>query len=125
MKLYRCDKCGNVLEVIRDSAIIPVCCGVGMKCLEANTDEEASTEKHVPVVVKEKNKVVVYVGSILHPMEEKHYIEWISLETDKGRYLKYLSHGDMPLVTFSLADEYEDVINVYAYCNIHGLWSNN
>ena len=123
MKFYKCNKCGNIFEVIKDSAIVPVCCSESMSELKANTNEEASVEKHIPVIVKEKNKVVVYVGKTIHPMEEKHYIEWIAIETDQGRYLKHLYPNNLPLVTFSLYDEYEKILKAYAYCNIHGLWS--
>lgn len=122
MKYYKCEKCGNIFEVIKDSAIVPVCCSDLMKELKPNTNEDASKEKHIPIVVKQKDKVVVYVGSVLHPMEEKHYIEWIAMETDQGRYLKHLQPNDLPLVKFSLYDDDEKIVNVYAYCNIHGLW---
>lgn len=122
MKYYKCDKCGNTFEVVIDAAIVPVCCDSHMKIIESNTDEKGSKEKHIPVYTKDKNEVCVDVGSILHPMEDDHYIEWISLETTSGRYRKYLKPGDKPCVTFLLSDD-EDVINIYAYCNVHGLWS--
>lgn len=125
MKFYKCGKCGNTFEVIVDAAIVPVCCDTHMNILNSNTDEKGSKEKHIPVYTKEKNKVTVWVGSIIHPSEEDHYIEWISLETSSGRYKKYLKPGEAPRVTFFLSDEKEDVINIYAYCNVHGLWSLN
>ena len=125
MKIYKCTNCGNMLEVIVDGAIVPVCCSKPMDIIKTNTNEDALQEKHVPIYTKDKNKIQVYVGSVLHPMNKDHYIEWIVLKTDKGIYRKYLKPVDTPSITFLLSNDDEEVINIYAYCNIHGLWSIN
>lgn len=122
MKFYKCDVCGNILEVIRDSAIVPNCCNKSMNLIKSNSDDSAAKEKHVPVYLKNENEIVVTVGSILHPSMENHYIEWIELETNKGCYRKFLTSLNQPSTTFLLEND-EEVVNIYAYCNIHGLWS--
>lgn len=92
-----------------------------MKHLNANQDDSASKEKHVPVYMVEDNKVCIKVGEIMHPSEEKHYIEWITLITDQGTYTKRLTPKDKPIVYFQLEED-EKIKEVLAYCNIHGLW---
>ena len=87
----------------------------------ANT-EEASLEKHIPVVELENNSVKVTVGSVLHPMIDVHYIEVIAVETTKGFQIKYLNPGELPVANFTLNDE--EFVSAYAYCNLHGLWRN-
>lgn len=89
--------------------------------LTANTTD-AAVEKHVPVVTVNGNTVEVNVGSVTHPMEEKHFIEWIALETKNGNQLKYLKPGDAPKAVFALT-EGDEVVRAYAYCNLHGLWA--
>ena len=89
--------------------------------LKANTTD-AAVEKHVPVVQKNGNLVEVSVGSVTHPMEEKHYIEWIALETSTGMQFKFLNPGKVPEAQFVLADG-ETVVKAFAYCNLHGLWA--
>lgn len=123
MKFYKCNKCGNIFEVINDAAIVPSCCKEHMEILDANTNEEGSKEKHIPVFRRDANKVTIDVGSVLHPTEDNHYIEWIILETSSGIYKRILKPGDKPSITFLLSDDDNDVINIYAYCNIHGLWA--
>lgn len=123
MKIYRCNKCGNVLEVIVDGAIVPVCCSKSMEIVKTNVNEDEMSEKHIPIYTKDGNKIEVYVGKVLHPMTEDHYIEWIMLKTNVGSYRKYLKPLDSPSITFLLSNDDEEVINIYAYCNIHGLWS--
>lgn len=115
-----CRRCGNLIEMINDSGITPICCGEDMNVLTANTTE-AATEKHIPVVNISDNIVKVTVGEVLHPMEEAHYIEWIYLETTEGIKRKKLQPNDNPIAEFALLDG-EKVINAYAYCNLHGLW---
>ncbi len=118
-RFYICEHCGNVVEMVKDSGVPVMCCGQKMKALEPGT-VEASHEKHIPVVEVEDGKVTVTVGSVLHPMTEEHSILWIYLKTDKGGYRKNLEHGKEPKAVFALYDE--KPVEVYAYCNLHGLW---
>ena len=119
-KFLLCRRCGNLIEMINDSGVTPICCGIDMEELTANS-VEAATEKHIPVVEVEEGKVKVTVGEVLHPMEEAHYIEWIYLETNKGIKRVNLKPGESPIASFALLEE-EEVLNAYAYCNLHGLW---
>lgn len=119
-KFYLCELCGNLVGMIQESGVKMVCCGKEMTLLKANT-EDASTEKHVPVVSVVSNTVKVDVGSVLHPMEEKHYIQWIYLETKNGGQMKRLKPGEEPKATFALSDG-DEIVAVYEYCNLHGLW---
>lgn len=119
IKLLRCNHCGNIIEKVLDTGVPVVCCGEKMEVLEANTTD-AATEKHVPVVNVDGHKVFVKVGEVTHPMEEKHHIQWIFLETDKGVYRKALNPGDAPEALFCLADD--KPIAAYEYCNLHGFW---
>ena len=118
-KFYICEKCGNLVEKIEDSGVPMVCCGQKMSAIEAGV-VEASREKHIPVVQVEGNLVKVVVGSVEHPMAEEHSILWVELRTDKGVHRKNLEVGKAPVVSFSLVDE--QPLEVYAYCNLHGLW---
>ena len=119
VKFYVCERCGNVVEMVHDSGVNPVCCGAKMTELVAGT-VEASREKHIPVVKVDGNVVTVNVGSVEHPMAAEHSILWVYLETDKGGQRKCLEVGASPTVTFALTDE--KPLAVYAYCNLHGLW---
>ena len=121
LKFYKCMKCGKVIAVLKGSPCDTMCCGEAMVELKANTTD-AAVEKHVPVVKKNGNLVEVSVGSVTHPMEEKHYIEWIALETKSTTILKSLKPGDEPKAVFALTDG-DDVVRAYAYCNLHGLWA--
>jgi superoxide reductase len=118
LEVYRCEVCGNIVEVLHPGAGQLVCCGQPMKLLVENTTD-ASKEKHVPVIEKTAAGYRVKVGSVPHPMEEKHYIEWIELVANERAYRQFLSPGQAPEATFSVQAQ-----NVYAreYCNIHGLW---
>ena len=118
-KFYICEHCGNIVGMIHDSGVNPVCCGQKMTKLEAGVTE-ASHEKHIPVVSVQNDTVKVSVGSVAHPMSEEHSILWVYLETDKGGQRKCLAPGDSPEVVFALAEE--KPVSVYAYCNLHGLW---
>lgn len=123
MKFLICKHCGNIVEVVRDSAVPLICCGESMAEIKANTSDGAM-EKHVPEVEISGNKVLVTVGSTLHPMLEEHYIQWIYLKTNKGIQRRYLSPGEEPKAEFLLLDG-EVVSEVYEYCNLHGLWKKN
>ena len=118
-KFYICPHCGNIVEMIQDAGVNPSCCAEEMQQLVPNT-VEASGEKHIPAVVLGEGMVEVNVGSVNHPMEEVHWIEWVQLVTDRGSYRKYLNPGETPKVKFLLNQE--KPVAVYAYCNLHGLW---
>ena len=118
-RFYICEKCGNIVEMVNASGVTPHCCGQKMSVLEAGA-VEASREKHIPEVEVLDSRVNVVVGSVLHPMAEEHSILWIELVSDKGVQRKYLNPGEAPAVSFLLKDE--KPIEVYAYCNLHGLW---
>lgn len=118
-KFYRCKHCGNIIGMIHNSGVPVVCCGEEMEELVANT-VDAAKEKHVPAVSIVGNTVKVEVGSVPHPMEEKHYIQWIYLQTEHGGQRKCLNPGDEPAAVFALDND--EVIAVYEYCNLHGLW---
>lgn len=120
MKFFICEHCGNIITYVKDSGVPVVCCGEKMKEIMPGVID-ASREKHVPVVVVEGNVVVIKVGSVDHPMIPAHYIEWISILTEQGSQLKYLNPGDSPEAAFSLC-EGDSFKEVYAYCNLHGLW---
>ena len=114
---YRCESCGNIVTLIKKGGGTITCCGEPMKKLEANSTD-AAKEKHVPVVTKEDGKIRIAVGSTLHPMLQEHYIEWIALVTEGRVEFKFLNPGEEPIA------EFEDVKSgeIYAYCNLHGLW---
>mgnify|MGYP002580539818 FL=1 len=119
-KFLLCRRCGNLIEMINDSGVTPICCGTDMNELTPNS-VEAATEKHIPVVEIDGNIAKVTVGSTLHPMEEAHYIEWIYLETSIGIKRVKLNPKEEPIASFALLEE-ETVVAAYAYCNLHGLW---
>jgi len=118
-KFYICPDCGMIIETIHDSGIAPSCCGMKMDQLLPNT-VEASGEKHIPAVSVDGNVVTVNVGSVDHPMQDVHYIEWVQLVTERGIQRKYLNPGEAPNVIFHLSED--KPLAVYAYCNLHGLW---
>jgi len=117
-QIYRCNVCGNIVEVLHAGVGTLVCCGQPMELLTEKT-EDAGLEKHVPVIEKTETGYLVKVGSIPHPMEEKHYIEWIELVTDGKLCRKFLKPDEKPKALFEVKAE-----KVWAreYCNIHGLW---
>ena len=119
-KFYICERCGKIIAIVKESGVPTVCCGQKMNELIPGTTE-ASTEKHIPVYSVENNKVHVTVGEVEHPMLEKHYIEWVSLQTKMGNQRKALKPGDKPQVCFAIC-EGDEVEAVYAYCNLHSLW---
>lgn len=147
-QIYKCSVCGNMVEVVHASGGELVCCGQPMTLQNENT-VEASKEKHIPIVEKLDNEIVIKVGSIEHPMEEKHYIEWIELLVNNKVYRKHLKPGDKPEARFKVQEELlieelqEEIaycegspcnfvckdecgnsieFTVREYCNIHGLW---
>lgn len=120
MKFYQCKHCGNIISHVFYSGVRVVCCGEEMQELVPGT-VDASLEKHVPVYHVEGNVVTVKVGSVEHPMTEEHYIPWVALQTKQGNQRKELKPGAHPEVKFALL-EGDEVVNVYAYCNLHGLW---
>jgi superoxide reductase len=119
VKFYVCPHCRNIAEMIYDTDIALYCCGDKMNEMTPNT-VEASQEKHLPDVTVSGNIVEVNVGSVDHPMEQVHWIEWVQLVTDRGSQRKFLKPGGAPAVRFLLDDE--KPLAVYAYCNLHGLW---
>lgn len=120
MRFYHCVHCGNIVAYATDKGVPVVCCGEEMKELVPGT-VDASKEKHVPVVSREGNIVTVKVGSDAHPMVPEHYIGWIALQTSTGNQRKELDHTGAPEAKFALLDG-DDVVAVYAWCNLHGLW---
>ena len=119
VKFYDCPHCGNIVEMVHDAGVNPVCCGQKMKELIPGS-VDASAEKHVPAVKVADGIVEVNVGSVDHPMVDVHWIEWVELVSDKGIQRKYLNPGEAPNVKFILGGE--KPLAVYAYCNLHGLW---
>lgn len=119
-KFYICKHCGNIVEMVDDSGVVPVCCGESMHELVANTTDGAH-EKHVPVVTVNGNEVKVAVGSAAHPMENAHFIEFIQLKTSKGIQRHVLNPSEKPEAVFALSAG-EKAIAAYEYCNLHGLW---
>ena len=117
-EVYKCDVCGNMVEVVHEGAGTLVCCGQPMKLQEENT-VDAATEKHVPVVEKTDSEIIVTVGEVEHPMGDDHYIEWVEVVTENGTYKSFLKPGDKPVAKFPVSEE---VVSVRAYCNLHGLW---
>ena len=118
LEIYKCQKCGNIVEVLHAGAGTLVCCGEDMTLYKANT-VDAAREKHVPVIEKTATGLKVKVGSVPHPMEDKHYIEWIELVADGRAYRQFLNPGDAPEAEVAIQ---ADDITARAYCNIHGLW---
>jgi len=118
LQIYKCEICGNIVEVLHQGKGQLVCCGKPMKLMEEKTEEQGK-EKHLPVVEKMDKGIKVKVGFIPHPMEEKHYIEWIEVEANDKVYRKFLFPGNPPEAEFFIKAE---KISVREYCSIHGLW---
>ncbi|MEN8808589.1 MAG: desulfoferrodoxin [Desulfobacterales bacterium] len=118
LQVYKCEACGNIVEVLHGGEGELVCCGKPMVLIKENT-VDAAKEKHVPVIEKVEGGYKVKVGSVPHPMEEKHYIEWVELIADGKAYRQFLKPGQTPEAIFKI-----DAANVSAreYCNLHGLW---
>ena len=119
LEVYKCELCGNIVEVIHGGDGDLVCCGQDMKLLSENT-VDAAKEKHVPVIVADGGSVTVTIGSVAHPMEEKHYIEWIELVADGKAYRQFLNPGEAPSATFNVTAKN---LSARELCNLHGVWS--
>jgi len=120
MKFYICETCGNIITHVNASGVPVVCCGKPMKELVPGTTD-AAVEKHVPAYSVEGNLVRVKVGSVEHPMLDVHFIQWIAVESKQGVQIKYLQPGQAPEAVFALS-EGDELVAVYEYCNLHGLW---
>jgi superoxide reductase len=117
--IYKCEICGNIVEVLHEGIGALVCCGEEMKLMEEKT-QDSSVEKHVPYIEKTGEKILVKVGQNQdHPMEEKHYIEWIQIFADEKSYRQFLKPGDKPQAIFEIK---ADKVSAREYCNVHGLW---
>lgn len=119
-KFFICEHCGNIVAMVKDTGVPVMCCGQKMTEIIPGTTD-AAVEKHIPVYQVEDGLVKVRVGSVDHPMQPEHYIEWVSLQTKQGNQRKALHPGQAPAVCFALA-EGDEVEAVYAYCNLHSLW---
>lgn len=119
-QIYKCNICGNIVAMLHTGDGELVCCGQLMELKIENT-VDASLEKHLPVIEKTETGVLIKVGSVPHPMEDAHYIEWIEIIVDGISYRKFLNPGDEPQAEFCVSGE-----NIIAreYCNLHGLWKN-
>ena len=119
-EFYLCECCGNLAEMVHCSGVKMVCCGQPMKQLQAFA-VDAAKEKHVPKVSVCGSELIVEVGQIHHPMEEEHHISWVYVKSEKGCQRKDLCHNDKPITEFALTQD-DEPKEVYAYCNLHGLW---
>lgn len=120
LNVYRCNVCGHIVEVLTPGAGELVCCDQPMELLGEQKKEDEGNEKHVPVIEKDGDEVIVKVGSAPHPMEEKHLIEWIELIVDGVAYRKFLKPGDAPEAKFKIEGEN---LTAREYCTVHNLWS--
>jgi len=120
-QVYKCNVCGNIVEVLHPGVGQLVCCGKVMELLNEKS-EEVGKEKHVPIVEKTRNGIKVKVGSVPHPMEKDHYIEWIEVISNGIVYRKFLKPGEKPEAEFKI--KAEEVLT-REYCNVHGLWKSN
>jgi superoxide reductase len=118
LQVYKCNVCGNIVEVLHGGGGELVCCGQPMVLLKENT-VDAAKEKHVPVIEKIDGGYKVKVGSVAHPMEEKHFIEWIELIADGKAYIQFLKPGDLPEAVFMVKAA---KVSAREFCNLHGLW---
>ena len=119
-ELFRCEVCGNVVEIAFEGMVMLVCCNKPMNKIEAKTASEEGKEKHVPVIEEQDNGILVKVGSVPHPMEEKHYIAFIEVLTEKKIFRHELKPMDKPEVFFPVKKS--DIKEVREFCNIHMLW---
>ena len=118
LSILKCGLCGNIMEVLHVGDGGLVCCSQPMTLIVENT-VDAAREKHVPVIEKTATGIIVHVGSVAHPMEEKHYIEWIEVISEGKAYRQFLNPGESPEASFPIKS---DIIVARAYCNLHGLW---
>lgn len=120
LEIYKCDACGNIVEVLNKADGELVCCGEPMRRMTENT-VDAAKEKHVPIIEVVDGGVKVKVGDVYHPMEEKHFIQWIEIIADGKTYRHYLVPGSLPEAFFAV---YASDLTAREYCNLHGLWKN-
>ena len=118
LQIYKCEKCGNIVEMLHGGAGELICCGEPMKLYAENT-VDAAKEKHVPVIEKTASGIKVKVGSVPHPMEAEHYIEWVQVIADGRACRRFLNPGDAPEADFA---SQADSVTAREYCNKHGLW---
>ena len=118
LQIYKCEVCGNIVEVLHEGQGELVCCGQPMKLFVENI-VDAAKEKHVPVIEKTASGFKVKIGAVAHPMEEKHYIEWIELIADGKAYRQFLKPGEAPEAYFEIK---ATQMSAREYCNLHGLW---
>ena len=121
LEVYKCELCGNIVEMLHASDGTLVCCDQPMTLMGENT-VDAAKEKHVPVIEKTDKGIKVKVGDVPHPMEEKHYIEWIEVIVDGKSYIQFLNPGDAPEAFFELS---ANQMTAREFCNIHGHWKNS
>lgn len=119
LKFFKCKSCGSMVVKLNEGGCSPSCCGSPMQELTANTTDGAK-EKHVPQVAVDGDILTAQVGSVTHPMVDKHFIQFIYLKTDKGGQFADLKPGEEPKATFALNGAKPEA--VYEYCNLHGLW---
>ena len=118
LEIYKCGACGSIVEVIHGGEGELVCCGEPVKLVVENT-VDAAKEKHVPVIERFSDGIKVKIGGVAHPMEDKHYIEWIEIIADGKAYRQFLKPGEKPEASFQVT---ADKIQAREYCNLHGLW---
>ena len=118
LEVYKCDICGNIVEILHAGGPPLTCCNEKMKLQQENT-VDAAKEKHVPVIAMADGKITVKIGAVPHPMEEKHYIQWIELIADGKAYLQFLKPGEAPEAVFNLT---ASKVTAREYCNLHGHW---
>jgi len=118
LDIYKCQHCGNIVQVLHGGGAPLVCCGENMKLMKAG-ETDGAKEKHVPVIEKTADGFKVTVGSVAHPMQDEHYIEWIELIADGKSYKAFLKPGEAPVAEFCIK---ADHVTAKEYCNLHGLW---
>ena len=118
-KIYKCKKCGNIVDILHEGPGALVCCGVEMVLIEENS-VDAANEKHVPIIEKTENGIIVKVGEVDHPMADEHYIEWIEVINGGYSQKKFLKPGDKPQAEFYVP--FNENLVARSYCNLHGLW---
>ena len=118
-KIYKCERCGNIVDVLHEGPGALVCCGVEMVLMEANS-VDAANEKHVPIIEKTDNGIIVKVGEVDHPMADEHYIEWIEIINGDYSQKKFLKPGEKPQAEFYVP--FNENLVAISYCNLHGLW---
>ncbi len=119
-QVYRCSICGNIVEILNNGVGTLFCCGKPMELLKEN-NRDAGAEKHVPIIEKTEKGILVKVGSVPHPMEKEHYIQWIEAVFDDRIDIKFLKPKDKPEAEFNRTGK---TMSVRIYCNVHGLWKN-